>query len=116
MFDSVPIGELWFACDRGKDIKRLEAIMPILNGIPQRKLRCYTMIGYDDETLPEAVRRLERVFELGFLPFCQLYQPPTPMIPTKVYSAEWKAVMKKWCRPAAMPNHRKQARELAFMP
>jgi hypothetical protein len=59
------------------------------------------MIGYDGESLVEAERRIERVFELGFMPFTQLYQPPTAMMPTKVYTADWKAVMKKWCRPAA---------------
>jgi hypothetical protein len=77
LFDSIPIGELWFACDRGKDYERLDRIRPILADIPQRKLRCYTMIGYDEETLIEAEKRIEKVFMLGFLPFSQLYQPPT---------------------------------------
>jgi hypothetical protein len=44
---------------------------------------------------------LRDVFDLGFMPYCQLYQPPTADRPTKIYSAEWKAVMRKWCRPAA---------------
>jgi hypothetical protein len=100
LFDSIAIGELWFACDTS-DLAHLERARKLLEGIPLRKLRCYTMIGYDHETLEQAERRIERVFDLGFLPFCQLYQPPTADQPTKVYSAEWKAVMKKWCRPAA---------------
>lgn len=103
LFDSIPIGELWFACDQASDFAALERARLILDGIPQRKLRCYTMIGYDHETLSEAEKRIERVFRLGFLPFSQLYQPPTADMPTKVYSADWKAVNKQWCRPAAMP-------------
>lgn len=101
MFDSVPIGELWFACDTASDLSHLERALPILAGIPQRKLRCYTMIGYDDETLSQAEKRIEKVFEMGFMPFTQLHQPANAKAPTKVYGADWKAVMKKWCRPAA---------------
>lgn len=101
LFDSIPIGELWFACDQAKDFQALEKARELLDGIPMRKLRCYTMIGYDEETLTEAERRIERVFELGFMPFSQLYQPPTFDMPTKVYSRDWKLVNKKWSRPAA---------------
>ena len=106
MFDSIIVGELWFACDTTADLWQLEKAARIVEGIPLRKLRCYTMIGYDDEPLPAAERRLEQVLELGFMPFCQLYQPPTALMPTKVYGAEWKAVMKKWCRPAAYAKER----------
>jgi hypothetical protein len=77
----------------------------LFDSIPMRKLRCYVMIGYDSETATEAAQRLEHVFSLGFMPFCQLYQPPTDPMPTRVYSAEWKAIMRKWARPAAyMPK------------
>lgn len=113
VFDSIPIGELWFACDTADDLAWLERIGGILDGIPQRKLRCYTMIGYDGETLAEAERRIERVFEMGFMPFTQLYQPPTAMMPTKVYAADWKAVMKKWCRPAAYMGAMKEEEAIA---
>jgi hypothetical protein len=97
LFDSIRIGELWFACDTAADLPALERATKILAGIPQRKLRCYTMIGYDSETVAEAERRVERVFELGFYPFCQLYQPDE----TKVYPLEWRQVRRKWSRPAA---------------
>lgn len=101
LFDSIAIGELWFACDQQKDLAALERIRPILDGISIEKLRCYTMMGFDDETLEEADRRIEEVFKMGFLPFSQLYQPPTADTPAKLYSAEWKALNRKWCRPAA---------------
>jgi hypothetical protein len=84
MFDSIRIGELWFACDTSHDIAWLERASKILDGIPLRKRRCYTMIGYDGETVADAERRIERVFELGFMPFTQLYQTDT----TKVYPEE----------------------------
>jgi hypothetical protein len=100
LFDSIPIDELWFACDLTSDLPWLEKAAELLEGIPMRKLRCYTMIGYDEipETLAEAERRIERVFELGFMPFCQLYKPDDYV---KIYPPEWKAVQRKWARPAA---------------
>lgn len=98
LFDSISIGELWFACDTALDLPSLERAAGILEGIPLRKLRCYTMIGYDSETLSDAARRLDRVLEIGFLPFTQLYQPEV----RREYSHEWKALCRKWARPAAI--------------
>jgi len=102
LFDSIPIGELWFACDKTSDLPWLERAAGILDGIPLRKRRCYTMIGggcpeNDLESPADAERRIERVFNLGFMPFCQLYQPEE----TKVYPDEWRKVRRKWSRPAA---------------
>lgn len=97
LFDSISIGELWFACDTIFDIPSLQKAAKILDGIPIRKRRCYTMIGYNGETIDDASTRLEKVLELGFLPFCQLYQPDE----RKSYSVEWKQLCRKWARPAA---------------
>jgi hypothetical protein len=98
LFDSIKIGELWFACDTLSDLPALEKIVPLLSGISIEKLRCYTMIGYAGESLSDAQRRLERVFEIGFLPFCQLHQPPETQ---KHYTEEWRILQRKWIRPAA---------------
>jgi len=98
LFDSVSIGELWFACDTAADLVSLEKSAAILAGYPIRKLRCYTMIGYDGETIMDAERRLNRVLELGFLPFTQLYQPET----RKSYSEDWRHLCRRWARPAVM--------------
>lgn len=100
-FDSVRIGELWWAADVPDDYKWLMRVKELFAHVPMRKMRCYTMIGYEGETLSQATERIEKVFELGFMPFSQLYQPPTADRPTKIYSAEWKAVNRKWSRPAA---------------
>ena len=97
LFDSISIGELWFACDTSNDIQALERVSKILDGIPIRKRRCYTMIGYRDEHIIDAERRIEKVFELGFMPFCQLYQPDE----TQTYSDDWRKLRRKWSRPAA---------------
>lgn len=102
LFDSISIGELWFACDTEADLGNLERASTLLRGIPMRKLRCYVMIGFEERETPAlAEARLQRVLDLGFMPFCQLYQPPHDPMPTKIYSGDWKAVMRKWARPAA---------------
>lgn len=97
LFDSIAIGELWFACDVTEDLPWLEKAARILEGIPLRKRRCYTMIGYDSESAEQAEKRIESVFNLGFMPFCQLYQPDE----TKTYPLEWRQIRRKWARPAA---------------
>lgn len=102
LFDSIKIGELWFACDTAADLPQLERAAQILNGISIEKLRCYTMIGYDTETPDEADRRCARVYELGFLPFSQLYQPDVP----RTYDQRWRGVARKWARPAAYRSRR----------
>jgi hypothetical protein len=103
LFDSIKIGELWFACDTSNDLPHLERAAKILDGISIDKLRCYTMIGYDNETTDDADRRCARVYELGFLPFCQLFQPINA--PLKTYSEDWRKVHRKWARPAAYRSH-----------
>jgi hypothetical protein len=110
LFDSISIGELWFACDvGGPDLQYLQKAAEILEGIPRSKWRCYTMIGYDGETLQEAEARIKAVYDLGFLPFSQLYQPPTADKPTKLYPLEWKHLNRVWSRPAIYKAAYKQA-------
>lgn len=97
LFDSIPIGELWFACDRVTDLPRLEKAAKILDGIPKRKLRCYVLLGFENEPFYIAEAKVERVFELGFMPFSQLYQAEQ----VHVYPKEWRDLNRKWSRPAA---------------
>jgi hypothetical protein len=98
LFDSIPIGELWFACDTKRDIKPLEKASKILDGIPLRKRRCYVLIGFDKEETPtEAEQRCATVLKLGYMPFAQLFQGENFF----VYSPEFRAVHRKWARPAA---------------
>lgn len=98
LLDSIRYDQLWFACDEPGGLPQLEKVAEMLKGISSRYKRCYVMIGYDDANLYEAEERLERVYELGFLPFCQLYKPDDGV---KIYADEWKQLQRKWARPAA---------------
>jgi len=97
LIDSIKIDELWFSCDTYGQIKKIEKLKSILNGIPQNKLRCFVLIGFDNESIDDAEYRLEKIHELGFLPFSQLYQPQIK----KSYSMKWRSLARKWSRPAA---------------
>lgn len=70
-----------------------------LSFLPRQKLRCYVMIAYNGETIEQAEARLRRVWELGAMPFAQLYQSPDQYIE---YGHEWKMLARTWSRPAAM--------------
>ena len=97
LMDKIKLDELWFACDRKPSEAAIRRLSPLLNGISINKKRCFVLIGFEDKSPSEADARCRSVYELGFLPFAQLYQPETRI----AYSQEWKAVARKWSRPAA---------------
>lgn len=96
LFDSIKINELWFACDTRAALKPLEKANRILNGMPQRKRRCFVMIGFNGESLRDAEYRLEKVYSMGFDPFCQLYQSNKK----RKYDDDWRSLARFWSRPA----------------
>jgi hypothetical protein len=96
-FKKIRIKQLWFACDHNKNFPILEHVADLTSDFPLQKKRCYVMIGFDGETILEAEKRLEKVYSMGFLPFCQLYQGREK----KEYPDEWKKLNRKWSRPAA---------------
>lgn len=93
------IHEVYLAADSDGALKPLERAVRKLSFLPQRKLRCYVLLAFGGETIEQARARLERVWEIGCLPFAQLYQPPDKWIK---YSQEWKDLRREWERPAAM--------------
>lgn len=93
---TINVREMWFACDTLGHLPALEHAISQLQAWPAYKRRCYVMVGYGDETIVEAEYRLKRVYELGFLPFAQLYKGPGQ----QVYDRRWLALNKKWSRPA----------------
>ncbi len=97
LLTAIKVKELWFACDTYSVIEPLKKVRSLLF-YPQKKMRCYVMIGYGGESLKEAQYRLETVYKMGFLPFAQLYRD---RLNYPVYGKEWKDLARKWSRPAA---------------
>lgn len=102
LFDSIRVGELWFACDRAADLPALRRAEKLLKNYTPRQRRCFVLIGFEDKTISEAERRCQEVYDLGYWPFAQLYQPAVRIR----YPREWQAVAKKWSRPAAFRSPR----------
>ncbi len=100
-FKRMKVKEFWFAADDEESCKRLHLVSDLMSDFPERKKRCFVMIGRE-ETIEEAERRLKEVYALGFLPFAQLYQPKERID----YPKEWKDLARKWSRPAAYRSHR----------
>jgi len=94
----IRVHSVFLAADTVGALRPLEKALNRLSFLGRRKLRAYSMIGLN-ETAQQAVERLQAIWDLGGLPFAQLYQPPDRFIQ---YGAEWRAIAREWSRPAAM--------------
>lgn len=95
----IRIKEVFLAADTEASLRPLERAVARLSFLPRRKLRCFVLMAYGGESIEAAERRVRAVWEIGCMPFAILYQPPDEYIQ---YSADWKALARSWCRPAAM--------------
>ena len=105
----IRISQLFLAADTKEALKPLKKAISRLSWLPKRRRRCYVMIAYKGETLSEAEDRLKEVWQIGFVPFAQLYQPPDEYIE---YPSEWKRLARTWSRPAAMYSLHKEEVEV----
>ena len=92
------IRQVFLACDTEGHLKPLEKAAQKLAYLGRNKLRCYVLLGFNGESMQKGEERLRRIWEIGCLPFPQLYQPPDYWID---YSPEWRHFQRVWCRPAA---------------
>jgi hypothetical protein len=106
------INEIWLACDTLASIQAVRGAVEMLSEIPsiqsvadpRRKLRCYVLIGRGPETIEQAEERLEAVWRAGCLPFAQLFRDDDGLVQA---TNDWRALARKWSRPAAMfVNHK----------
>ena len=96
---AIRIAEVFLAADTEASLRPLEAAVNRLSFLPRRKLRCYVLCAFGGETIEQARRRLEAVWQIGCLPFAQLFQPHDRWIE---YDSDWRALAREWSRPAAM--------------
>ena len=96
-FKGLRIETLFLAADTEGALKPLAQALYKLRFLGRRKLRVYTMIGRG--SIEADTERLKMVWELGGMPFAQLYQPASKHID---YPYPWKQLARLWSRPAAM--------------
>lgn len=94
---TIKINQLFLAADTMAHLRPLEKALNKLDWLPRQKKRVYTMIG--TETIEAAIERLEAVWQLGGMPFAQLYRS---IDGGENYSQAWRDLQRKWQRPAAM--------------
>lgn len=94
---TIYIRELYLACDTLQSVKVVEKAAALLTPyFKRRQLRVYVLISPGDKG---SLCRLERMWEIGLLPFAQLFQPEETLIK---YNEDWRHLARTWSRPAAM--------------
>lgn len=91
--------EIFFAYDKRIDYEPLIETCKLLKKYeelpnPSHVYRCYVLIGYENDTIEAAERRLNQILELGLLPMAMLYDKE------KHRQAQdgWVAFQWHWCR------------------
>jgi len=103
------ISQVFLAADTKSALKALEKALSRLQ-LPRDKARCYALLAFGGETISDATERLEAIWELGAMPFAQLYQHPAQYID---YSQEWRHLARTWSRPACMKTlHKSKPRRV----
>jgi hypothetical protein len=105
---TIRVDYLFLAADTMSALRPLERAIDKLRFFDRRKLRVYTMIGLN-ETIEQATERLEIIWEIGGMPFAQLYQPADRFID---YPQTWKQLARTWSRPAAMISSHSESQRL----
>jgi hypothetical protein len=98
MIRSIKVKRMWFSCDYPGAVKNIEKVGEILRDFSPRKKRCYVMLGYGDESIHQAEKRLKHIYRLGFWPFAVLYRGLEAR--KTFYEPGWIRLMKYWSRPA----------------
>jgi hypothetical protein len=100
---SLRIKELWLACDTDTRLPEFKKACDKLRraGFSREKIHCYVLSFGKDMDADEA--RARAVYELGAMPFMQLYRDFSDV--KTEYSKEWNAFARMWQRPAAIKAH-----------
>ena len=93
----VRIKTVFLAADTEAGLRPLRKAVERLSFLGRERLFCYALVAFAGETIPQAEIRLRAVWEVGAIPFAQLYQPPERFIR---YSQEWRDLARRWSRPA----------------
>jgi hypothetical protein len=102
LLKTIKINELWVACDQERDLPRLDKAKDLLSDFPLGKKRCYVLCFYNGDSMSHAEKRLEAVYEKGFLPFAQPYKSPDAEYEWCIGDDcfERAKLIRKWQRPA----------------
>jgi hypothetical protein len=103
-FKKLKVKHFWFSCDYPEHLKYFDKVRDLMADFKYWQKRCYVMIGFNGELIYQAKKRLESIYEMGFLPFAMLHQDKGHK--KQPWTPEWDALQRKWCRPAAYNKRR----------
>lgn len=98
--------QLFFAYDTPDDWEPLVNAARLMSegGCLNRTLcRCYTLIGYPNDTMADAERRLMQVVNLGMFPMAMLYRDEKGET-----DIEWRRFQRLWARPSIIAMRAKE--------
>ena len=104
---SISMKEVWLAYDHENADKPLRRAVEKLSKYFKRdKIRCYVLIGYENDTIEKADVRLRKAWEIGTLPFAMRYRTPeekwggTYLYPER----KWNLFQREWTKPAIIKS------------
>lgn len=110
------VGQVFLAADTDDALPGLRRALDLLAFLPRYKKRCYVLWGFAGESLERGESRCRTVWEMGAMPFAQLYEPMGGYIP---WSPAARAIARQWQRPAiikARMHPQSAAKEFAKIP
>ena len=106
LLDKIRVDRMFFSYDHCGSTYDIEKAGDLLSDYDRNKKRCYVLIGYNGETLESAEKRLLKVWEIGFMPFCQYFRDDN--FKKKKLSNDWHDLIRIFSRPAIMRGYCKK--------
>lgn len=100
---TLKIHQIWLSYDLpGRKNALIRAVEKLKPYFSRDKIRCYVLVGYENDTLLKAEERLKEAWEIGTLPFAMRYRTPAREW-EKTYlfqDRQWNLFTRRWTRPA----------------
>jgi len=103
---TIRLHQVWFAYDEDADLDPLVSAGKMLReaglnttktGNVSHRVRCYCLVGWPNDTLAGAEKRLRAAYANGFLPMAMLFRNERGDT-----DHAWKRFQKHWARPASI--------------
>ena len=94
---SLKVAQVFLAADTDDALPDLRRALGLLSFLPREKKRCYVLWGFAHEPLDRGEARCRAVWDMGAIPFAQLYQPIGGHI---FWPPDSRAMARQWQRPA----------------
>lgn len=95
LLTKIRLKELFCAYDTPDDLEPLIYAGKLLNSanitMQNRKARCYVLIGFPKDTIPDAEKRIHDAIRAGFFPFAMLWRDKNGE-----YKKDWKQFQRQW--------------------